>query len=316
MNDNDILQLDELSRKEQVKKDLEQIRRPSLMRRIGSGALDILFIFVVLALIELFAAAVLFRPLGYYDAQSNINTIFAESGLYLRQNRSFVMLSNAYDDTKSVEENYDVPISKFYAENSRCKENNKLAEYEKAKLDSNYYERNASGALVRKENVSNEKLKKFYEQEYDKAVDFLTHDPVYINAVNTTFNVMVYSLLISFLISAGTFYFAIPLIRKDGETLGQIICKLCLIDASRAGKVRKMQVVVRSLLVVVLEFLVPFWIYIFFNHITLITFLVSFAMMCLIKYHRGPQDFLSQTQVIMKFESFRWKRPQENEVAQ
>ncbi|MDE7107900.1 MAG: RDD family protein, partial [Clostridiales bacterium] len=304
------LQLEELSRKEQVKKELAQISRPSLMRRLGSGILDLLFIFVLLALIELFTAAVIFRPLGYYDAQGDINTIFAESGLYLRQNGLNVTLINAYDDSKSIEENYDIPITRFYGENPRCSEKDKLAEYEQAKLDSKYYEKDESGALVRKNNVSDEDLKKFYEQQYNKAVDFLTQDPVYISAVNKTFNIMVYSILIAFLISAGTFYFLIPLLRNDGETLGQIICKMCLMDAHNIGKVRKMQVVVRSLIVVVVNFLIPFWIFIFFNHVTMITFLVTFAMMCLIKYNRSVQDFASQTVVIMKFESFRWKRSQ------
>lgn len=310
MNDYDILQLDELSRKEQVKKDLEQISRPSLMRRIGSGLLDLLFIFVLFAILELLAAAVLFRPLGYYDAQSNIDTTFAESGLYLRQNGFNVTLKNAFDENKTIEQNYDIPITNYYTQDPRCKDGDRLSEYEKSKLDSEYYVRDESGALVKAKNVSDEDLKKFYEQEYDKAVNFLTQDPVYVAAVNKTFNIMVYSMLVSFLISAGAFYFLIPLVRYDGETLGQIICKICLVDASKVGKVRKMQVVLRSLLVVVLEFLIPFWVYIFFNHVTLVTFLVSFAMMCLIKYNRGPQDFASFTQVVMKFEALRWKRPQ------
>ena len=306
MNDQDILQLDELSRKEQVKKELEQISRPSLLRRIGSGLLDLLFIFVLLALLELFAAAVLFRPLGYFDAQSDIDKVFTESGLYVRQNGLNVQLRNAYDETKSVEENYDVPITRFYTENPLCKQSNKMADYEQAKLDSKAYVKNGD--------VGDDALKTFYEQEYDKALNFLGQDPVYVAAVNRTFNVMVYSILVSFLISAGVFYFAIPLIRKNGETLGQIICKICLVDASRAGKVRKMQVVLRSTVVVVFNFLIPFWVFVFFNHVTMITFLVSFAMMCLVKYNRGVQDFASFTQVIMKFESFRWMPPQQDEV--
>ena len=48
-------------------------------------------------------------------------------------------------------------------------------------------------------------MKTFYEQEYDKALNFLGQDPVYVAAVNRTFNVMVYSILVSFLISAGVF---------------------------------------------------------------------------------------------------------------
>lgn len=306
MNDNDILKLDELSRKEQAKKDLEQIGRPSLVRRIGSGLLDLVFIFVLLALVELLAAAVVFRPLGYYDAQGDIDTIFTESGLYLRRNGWNVQIGNALDENKTIEENYDVPITKFYTENARAQEKNKLAEYEQAKLDSDLYVRNAGGAVVKKANVVDDDLKEFYEKQYELAINFLTQDPVYVAAVNKTFNIMMYSILIAFLVSASVFYFLIPLLRKDGETLGQMICKVCLTDARSVGRVTKMQVVVRSLVVVVLNFLIPFWIFVFFSRVTLLTFLVSFAMTCLVKYNRGVQDFASQTQVVLKKESYRW----------
>lgn len=313
MNDFDILRLDEVSRKEQVKKDLEQISRPSLVRRIGSGLLDLLFIFVLFALVELLAAGVFFEPLGYFDAQRDINAIFTKSGLYLHKNGMNVRLDNAYDENKTVEENYDLPITAYYTRDSRCVENNMMASYEKAKLDSGYYVQADSG-LVKKSGVSDEKLKSFYQAEYENALTFLRKDPAYVKAVNKTFAITVYSMLISFLISAAVFYFVIPLARKNGETLGQIICKICLVDARNVGRAKKMQVVLRSLVVVVLNFLIPFWIFILAGSVTLFTVLVSFAVMCLTKYNRGVQDFLSQTQVVSKFESFRWKDLQLGEV--
>lgn len=313
MNDYDILRLDEVSRKEQVKKDLEQISRPSLVRRIGSGLLDLLFIFVLFALVELLAAGVFFEPLGYFDAQRDINAIFTKSGLYLHKNGMNVRLDNAYDENKTVEENYDLPITAYYTRDSRCVENNMMASYEKAKLDSGYYVQTDSG-LVKKSGVSDEKLKSFYQAEYENALTFLRKDPAYVKAVNKTFAITVYSMLISFLISAAVFYFVIPLARKNGETLGQIICKICLVDARTVGRAKKMQVVLRSLVVVVINFLIPFWIFILAGSVTLFTVLVSFAVMCLTKYNRGVQDFLSQTQVVSKFESFRWKDLQLGEV--
>lgn len=313
MNDYDILRLDEVSRKEQVKKDLEQISRPSLVRRIGSGLLDLLFIFVLFALVELLAAGVFFEPLGYFDAQRDINAIFTKSGLYLHKNGMNVRLDNAYDENKTVEENYDMPITAYYMRDSRCVENNMMASYEKAKLDSGYYVQTDSG-LVKKSGVSDEKLKSFYQTEYENALAFLRKDPAYVKAVNKTFAITVYSMLISFLISAAVFYFVIPLARKNGETLGQIICKICLVDARNVGRTKKMQVVLRSLVVVVLNFLIPFWIFILAGSVTLFTVLVSFAVMCLTKYNRGVQDFLSQTQVVSKFESFRWNNLQLGEV--
>ncbi len=316
MNDFDILKQDELSRKEQVKQTLEQIGRPSLVRRIGSGLLDLLFIFVLFALIELLAAGVFFRPLGYFDAQGDINTIFAESGLYLRQNGMNVLISNAYDENKSVEENYDVPITKYYTEDARCIENNMLSAYDTAKLTSGHFVRDENGDIVRKSTVSDETLKTFYETEYQNAVAFLRQDADYIAAVNKTFTITAYSLLISLLIASAVFYFAIPLLRKNGETLGQIICKICLVDARNVSRVKKVQVVVRSMIVVVLNFLIPFWIFYFFSNVTLLTVLISFAIMCLTRYNRGVQDFLSQTQVIFRHEAFRWNNEAGNEVVQ
>lgn len=313
MNDFDIFQLDEISRKEQIKKDLEQISRPSLVRRIGSGLLDLLFVFVLFALVELLAAGVFFKPFGYFDAQGDIDTIFTESGLYLHKNGLNVRLDNAYDENKTVEENYDVPITAYYTQDSRCLENDMMASYEKAKLDSGYYVQTDSG-LVKKSGVSAEKLKSFYESEYENALAFLRKDPAYVKAVNKTFAITVYSMLVSFLISATVFYFVIPLARKNGETLGQIICKICLVDARNVGRAKKMQVVLRSLVVVVINFLIPFWIFILAGKVTLFTVLISFAVMCLTKYNRGVQDFLSQTQVVSKFESFRWKDLQLGEV--
>ncbi len=313
MNDFDIIRLDEVSRKEQVKKDLEQISRPSLVRRIGSGLLDLLFIFVLFALVELLAAGVFFKPLGYFDAQGDINTIFTESGLYLHKNGLNVRLDNAYDENKTVEENFDLPITAYYTQDSRCLQNNMMASYEKAKLDSGYYVQTDSG-IVKKSGVSAEKLKSFYQTEYENALDFLREDPAYLQAVNKTFAITVYSMLISFLISAAVFYFVIPLARKNGETLGQIICKICLVDARNVGCAKKMQVILRSLLVVVINFLIPFWIFVLAGKVTLFTVLISFAVMCLTKYNRGIQDFLSQTQVVSKFESFRWKDLQLGEV--
>ena len=300
--DDNILLLDEFARKEQVKTQLKQIGRPSLLRRIGSGLLDLLFIFVTLALLELFAAGVLFRPLGYFDAQNSIDKIFVESGLYVRQNGFNVQLVNAYDDSKSVEDNYDVPIAAYYATDPRCTKENKLTDYVKAKLDSGFYTEGADGPTL-KDNVDDGLLKSFYEEQYAEALDFLTKDPDYVAAVNKTFKITAYSILVSFLIAAAAFYFAVPLARKDGETVGQIICKICLVDASCVGRVRKMQVAARSLTVVVLNFLIPFWVFVFFNHVTMLPVLISFAMMCLVKYNRGVQDFASQTQVIQKREA-------------
>lgn len=302
MNEYDILQLDELSRRQKVKEDAEKIGRPSLTRRLGSGLLDLLFVAIVFAGLMFFAAAVLFESFGYNDAVVTINDIDKQSGLYVERGGMYLYIDNAYDNNKSIEANYDIPISNYYSTDSRAIEAGKMAEYNLAKQKSELFDKDSNGNWIPKQ-ADSDALRTFYQQQYANAVDFLATDPIYIGAVNKTFQIMMSTIFVALLIPTAVFYFVVPLVRKRGETLGQAICKICLIDSRDNTAPKKMQVFLRSLAVVVINFLLPLTIYVVFSSFSLLPVIISMSIMCLTKYNKGIQDYVSQTHVVLTLQA-------------
>ena len=299
MHDYDILQMDELARKEQIKKDAEKIGRPTLVRRLGSGMLDVLFVTIVFFALMVFAAGVLFEPFGYDKATDTINSISKQSGLYVEKGGLLFSVHDAYDEEKTAAANYDAHIVYFYTTDANCIAQGKLESYIQAKEQSNLFAEDASGNLLPKEPQSDE-IRTFYQQQYDKAVDFLATRPEYIQAVNKTFGIMMSTIFVALLIATGVFYFLFPLVLPRGETLGQLICKVCLIDSRNNYRAHKWQIFLRSLAVVVINFFLPIAIYVVFASITLAPIILSVSIMCLTKYNKGPQDYVSQTHVVLR----------------
>lgn len=310
MNEYDIQAMDELARKEKIKKDAENIGRPSLMRRIGSGALDVLFVAIVFVALMVLSAVVLFEPLGYFKAVEDINLQSKQSGLYVEKGGMLFSIHNAYDQTLSVEQNYNPAIEFFYKNDTRCITAGKLDEYNQAKEQSGLFTKDGEGNFVAKDNDSDE-IRTFYQQQYDKAVDFLAQDESYVQSANKTFRIMMITLFVAILISTSIFYFVFPLVFKRGETLGQRICKICLIDSRDNTRAKKSQVFLRSLAVVVINFLLPLAIYVAFSTFTLAPVIVSTSIMCLTRYNKGPQDYVSQTHVVLKHHAeMAWSKQQ------
>ena len=302
MNEYDILQLDELSRRQKVKEDAEKIGRPSLTRRLGSGLLDLLFVAIVFVGLMVFAAVVLFESFGYADAVATINNIDKQSGLYVERDGMYLYIDNAYDNTKSIEDNYDLPISNYYSTDSRAVKADKMAEYNLAKEQSKLFDKDSNGKWTPKQ-ADSDALRTFYQQQYASAVDFLAKDPTYVGAVNKTFQIMMSTIFVALLISTAIFYFAVPLLRKKGETLGQTICKVCLIDSRDNTPPKKTQVLLRSLAVVVINFFLPLTIYVVFSSLSLLPVIISMSVMCLTKYNKGIQDYISQTHVVLALQA-------------
>ena len=103
--------------------------RPSLIKRMGIGLLD--FVFAAVFAGALFVATYfgIFPKVGYNDAVEEVLSAYNDSHLYNTVNGSFVLISSSYDDNKTPEQNYDVPITLFYKENARAVKDGKLDKY-------------------------------------------------------------------------------------------------------------------------------------------------------------------------------------------
>ena len=225
------LTLEELDR--QAEKDREEMEdrqdnaRPFLIKRIGVGLLDFVFMLVIVAASFFFADFVFFDAVGYNDASDYIITTYTESGLFISENGSFKQLPERYDEEQDLILYYDVPITNFYKTNQKAISENKLVSYNQAKLDSNYFIVNELNEIVRKEGVSNVNLQNFLENKYTEAYNLFIDNNDLNLATQKMFNTITFTILISTTIGAGIIYIVIPLL--DSSSASFIISSIGLL---------------------------------------------------------------------------------------
>ena len=274
--------------------------RPSLIKRIGVGLLDFLFAAIFAGALFAMTYFTIFPKIGYQEAAGNIVEAYNSSHLYHSVDGKFALISEDYDDTKTPEENYDIPITAFYSENERAARENKLDKYNETKLNSGYYVLDAENNIVRKEDVSGDVAKAFLYQEYEKAVNYLFEDPVIIDSSRLTFNCMAFSILIIAAISSAMFYIAIPLIDKRHRTLGYMIGKLVPVDSKEMGPVYWDKILFRSFIFIVFTFISPISLYFWANALTFsfIPFFVNSAFLLFTHSNSGLHDFAGHVNIV------------------
>ena len=298
MNNDDYISM---SSEKQIRKEkIEKITRPYLLKRMVCGLLDLVMVFIVLFIFQYIAKLTLYKPLGYQESLETILRISDESGLFVKINeRSYIEVSKYYQDTTELEQNYDEKITYYYTNDQRAINNNKLDSYKKAKEDSNYFDYN-DNKYVKKADISDDQIVAFYEQKYAEALTFFRADENYRYASSNTFNIAMYSFFISMLVSSSIFYLLIPLLNKEGETIGQLIGKICLIDARDGSKVKPWQILVRFIVLFIINFFIPFFIYKHWGRVILISDVATVFIMSFTRKTKGPQDFASLSMVILK----------------
>lgn len=282
------------------KKQMEMDRRkdnarPSLIKRIGVGLLD--FVFAAIFAGALFAGAYfgIFPKLGYNEAANTIVEAYDTSHLYHNVNGNYTLISEDYDSDKTPEENYDGAITTFYKEKSQAK----LEEYENAKISSGYYVKDGD-SFVRTEGTTDSIAKTFLEQQYDKAVDYLFEDQSIIDAYHKTFNIMVYSILITVSISTLSLYLIVPLVDKKHRTLGYMIGKIMPVDSKDMKPAFWDRILLRNLIFIVFTFISPITLYIWAKAITysFIPFFANTFVLIITHSNSGIHDYAGHCNVV------------------
>ena len=305
-----IEQMDAEQRRLQEERERERLNkqkdnaRPSLIKRIGAGLLD--FVFAALLAGGLFTITYfsIFPSLGYQDSAAIILTSYEESGLFVVNNAQYEEMTSHYDDEErqTPESYYDVAISNYYLTNDRAVKANKNDEYVQRKLDSGYYELNEEGVCVRKNDVTPATAKTYLEKEYGLAVDFFYDDPDFNKAYRTTYDIMSYSLLIIISISAGFFYFAVPLLDNRYRTFGYMICRIIPVDSKTMGETRRSMIALRSFIFVIITYISPLTFYFWLGGFTyaFIPFFLNTVILSFSRTNSGLHDYASQINVINK----------------
>lgn len=273
--------------------------RPFLISRIWSIIIDTIAILILIVAFEWCFSQTLFEPLGYYEKLEAVHAMYDESHLFAySEENGYSTIDLAYDDSKTPEENYDVAITYFYSHDERALADNKLAEYNAAKISSNYFVYSGE-TIVRAAEVEEAYFVAFFEFEYDEAVDYFESDPIYFSYMDSSFMIIVVTILISATIATAIIYLIIPLTRKNGQSLAQIITHLAIADSRDDTRVKKWQIVVRYLVILGMDFYFPILMYAQWGVFTAIPILASLLIMCVTRANEGPQDFASKTFVVV-----------------
>lgn len=281
--------------------------RPSLLKRVWAALIDIILIALIFFGLETACYYTIFQPLGYFDAIDEAHQLFEESHLYRKSEAGeYILLNAVYDEELTPEENYDGAITYFYSTYPYAIENDALSAYTDAKLATGYYEMNENGEFIRKTDASVEQVKLFLEKEYSDAVSFFTSSPAYVTVTNRSLRILLISALIVITFSSACIYLFIPLICKEGETPGQLLNKICLVDSRDQSQVKKRQILIRYIILLGFDILLPICFYIQWGYFSVFSIFITIVMISVTKSNSGPHDYISRTYVILKkrFDNF------------
>jgi hypothetical protein len=278
--------------KAQKKEKINKLAKPNLLSRIWSGLLDVVFVFIITLIVEFAFVNLFYEPIGYNSLVNEIHQMYDASSLYhIDEKGNYIEI----EDYKEM----DQIIIDYYSNNEYPLSKKMLDQYNNDKQSSTYFIFK-DNIYLEKEDASDEKLKEFYEREYQDAINCFNSNPEYIMKVNKIESIIAVSIIFSIIISTSIIYLIVPLIRKEGETPSQIIHKLCLIDIRDLSTIKKSQIVIRYFIILFFNYLFTVVLFIKNDYFVPLTIILSVAMICITKNNIGPHDYVSQSMVILK----------------
>ncbi|MFA5421749.1 MAG: RDD family protein [Bacilli bacterium] len=282
-----------------VEKPEKKLPKPYLITRIGASFLDFLMIFIIFAGFEALTYFTLFEPLGYHALIDEAHQVLSDSHLYSYDSaKGYSTITEAYNEDLTPEENYDVPIVYYYSQDARALQNDRLALYYNEKTTSTYFVEESEGIFARAGNATDDEIRTFLASEYDKAIAFLEDDPVYLNGIQKSFYIVIFSVLINATLATGIIHLLIPMLMKNGQTPFKLVFKLALVDNRDETRAKRWQIVVRFSILISFNIWIPILLFAKFTYFTLIPVFATIIMMSLTKTYSGPHDYFSKTYIV------------------
>lgn len=288
------LQMMENLERERIKKEQEQIPQPFLLKRVWAGVLDLLMILIISIGAELAIYFGTFKALGYHDAMDQIHQMYEDTGLYDKTENGY------YEEKEYDQQLYHEIIIRYYSTDAYAVSNQKLEQFMESLEQSGLFVQDETGNYIAKEDAKEEDIKGFYLKEYNNAIAFFKTDRQFNAYLSKTFSMMMLSYLLSALIGTTIIYLVIPLCRKEGETPAQIVNKICIVDARDNSTIKKWQIVVRYLIILLFDIYLPIILYMQDVSLFLLPVFITILMMGLTKTNIAPHDYVSQSKVILK----------------
>ena len=279
--------------KEKLKDEIKNAPKPYLLKRIWAGLLD----FILIVLLTIGFQTLTNLIVSNFDSYTNLivqtHQMYDDSSLYKIDEYGDYIEYEASDDLDKV-------IIAYYTTDSYALSKNKLEDYMNAKKDSMLFEKDSLGNYIVKTNADKESLSLFYQSEYRAAIDYFETNPTYSKLIAKISFINLSISLNAITLATAICYLLIPLLRKEGETPSQILLKLCIVDSRNMKQIKKWQIIVRYIIILLFNYFLPVILFLQNGYFVPITIIITVGMMCITKNHISPHDFATQSMVVLK----------------
>lgn len=279
-----------------------EIIRPTVMKRVGVAITDFFFLLLLFLVFNSYIISPLFaKTANYIETVESYTQRMLDSHLYIKTSDGiieYIDLSNDNGNKKEFYKKVDEHLINFYIDFAN--EGINLENYNKSKEESTYFDL-INNEYIIKDTVDITKLEVFFNNEYDKALTlFNNYDDVYLNLARSITGYSIFTILLSLTLSSLILYLIIPLLMKNGETIGKKLFSIGLASARDGFKVRKSQIIIRYLSFYFIEIIVS----IIAVGLPLI---VSFSMLVFNKKGYTIHDYLAATVLVDRKKSIIYK---------
>lgn len=154
----------------------------------------------------------------------------------------------------------------------------------------------------------------FLKEKVSEATKDFANSKYYQDLNNSIYAVQLFIFMPPFVLAYMTFYMLIPLLMKDGETLGKRVTHIAVIS-NDGYSVRKRQIVFRQILLFLAMFIAAFVVGIGITSIAIMCLLtvILFGITLLSKTKRSPHDYAAYTVVVDSIHSTWFKNKEDEE---
>lgn len=279
-----------------VSKLTNEIYKPTIVRRILSALLDLFFLILLFLSLNQFVVTPIFeKGTSLSNDVITYRQRLVDSNLYVVDNSTSTPYKITDLEKKLSKTEYkdklDENIQKFYDEFSNEQIN--IEKYNSSKENSSYFQF-SNGKYIEKDVVSIDTYIEFYEKEYENALNLLSqHDEIVFNLSLRINKFFVSIVSISLVCSLFILYLIIPLIFKDGETLGKKMMGIGVVNMKNGFRIKLSQKFVRFAVFLLLEVVLSIL-------LLGIPLIISISMMFFSKNNLSLHDQLAATLCIDK----------------
>lgn len=324
------MKLDELlEKKPEVKKNTQEVKeeypskKPNLMTRYAAAMLDLIMAAILIVGFFFAGRYTILDPMGHKDDVDFVHNACAESSLYVEIGGGYYSVDpegeGTYDSKKTAEENYEYRILYYYTNFDHPIKLNMTKTYFQEREATKYWSPIGEAepySLTKGATISeietwmkahyqrsaadlDTKVAGWLARQYSIATSTLSSTPEYIQHVRHATLTEYFVVLIAEVLAAGIYYILFPLVLKRGATPFKLVFKIAVADKNEPKIASKSQILLRYILLVAINILLPTVWYFFMppsiGYLALMFPMIEILILGTSFNNCGIHDFAAQT---------------------